>query len=53
MTAGTALVAIDNEPAGLRFLEFFTVNIRNPNRRAIRSPSGKSLGCVVASPAHE
>ncbi len=64
MTTERALVPIDDDlsgpalPAllagpgkrGARFLEFFTVNIRNPNTRAIRSPSGKSLGCVVASP---
>ncbi len=49
MTAEHALVSIDNDPAGLglpaliagagkrtawRFVEFFTVNIRNPNTRA-------------------
>jgi hypothetical protein len=49
MTAGTALVPVDKESSGpalpalisgageravLRFLEFFTINIRNRNTRA-------------------
>ncbi len=29
-----ALIAGAGKPASLRFLEFFTVNIRNPNTRA-------------------
>jgi hypothetical protein len=58
MTAGTALVPIDNEPSGpalpaliagagkraaWRFVEFFTVNIRNPNTRAAYGRAADSI----------
>lgn len=37
----SALITGAGERAGWRFLEFFTVNIRNPNTRAAIGKTGK------------
>lgn len=39
-----ALIAVAGKPASLRFLEFFTVNIRNPNTRAAYARAAGATG---------
>jgi hypothetical protein len=47
MPALPALIAGAGEPAALRFLEFFTVNIRNRNTRAAYTRAQR-LSCAGA-----
>jgi hypothetical protein len=41
------LVTAAGDPAGIRFLDFFAANIRNPHtRRAYAKPLGRAFGAV-------